>query len=112
MATEDILNQVNLRYSSDKKPGYTRKVINGKFAYFNTDGKRITDESTIERINKLIIPPAYKNVWICPYANGHIQATAFDARGRKQYRYHPLWIKMSQHRAFWLCFADHVDRLG
>jgi DNA topoisomerase I len=96
MATEDILKEVNLRYSSDRKPGYSRKIIGDKFVYFNTDGKRITDEATIERINKLVIPPAYKRVWICPYSNGHIQATGYDDRGRKQYRYHPLWIKMSQ----------------
>lgn len=113
MATEDILNQVNLRYSSDKKPGYSRKIINDKFVYFNTDGKRITDESTIDRINKLVIPPAYKNVWICPYANGHIQATAYDARGRKQYRYHPLWTKMSQGEKFThiMDFAKHLPKI-
>lgn len=96
MATEDILKEVNLRYSNDKKPGYTRQVSGDKFAYFNTEGKRITDQATIDRINKLVIPPAYKRVWICPYSNGHIQATGYDGRGRKQYRYHPLWIKMSQ----------------
>lgn len=100
MATEDILKNVKLRYSNDKKPGYTRKVINGKFIYFNTDGKKITDQSTIERINKLVIPPAYKNVWIAPYENGHIQAIGYDAKGRKQYRYHPLWVKMSQEEKF------------
>lgn len=96
MATEDILKEVNLRYSNDKKPGYSRKKEGDKFVYFNTEGNRITDEVIIQRINKLRIPPAYKKVWICPYTNGHIQATAYDARGRKQYRYHPLWIKMSQ----------------
>src|SRR3989344_238737 len=100
MATEDILKDVNLRYNNDKKPGYSRKVIGDKFVYFNTDGKKITDEETINRINKLVIPPAYKKVWICPYANGHIQATGYDKRGRKQYRYHPLWIKMSQGEKF------------
>ena len=100
MATEDILKDVNLRYSNDKRPGYTRKITGDKFVYFNTDGKKITDEATIERINKLVIPPAYKNIWICPYANGHIQATGYDKRGRKQYRYHPLWIKMSQGEKF------------
>ena len=113
MATEDILKDVNLRYSSDKKPGYTRKIIGDKFVYFNTDGKRITDQATIERINKLVIPPAYKNVWICPYTNGHIQATGIDNRGRKQYRYHPLWIKMSQGEKFThiMDFARHLPKI-
>jgi DNA topoisomerase-1 len=96
MATEDILKEVHLRYSNDKKPGYTRKLSGDRFIYFNTDGKRIADKDIIDRINKLVIPPGYKNVWICPYPNGHIQATGYDDRGRKQYRYHPLWIKMSQ----------------
>ncbi len=87
MATDEILDKVNLRYSDVTKPGYTRKVIGKKFVYYNTEGKKITDSTTIERINKLVIPPAYKDVWIAPYANGHIQATAYDSRGRKQYRY-------------------------
>ena len=113
MAAEDILKNVNLRYSDDRKPGYTRKIINDKFVYFNTDGKRITDQATIDRINKLVIPPAYKNVWIAPYANGHIQATGYDGRGRKQYRYHPLWIKMSQGEKFShiMDFARHLPKI-
>ena len=113
MATEDILKDVNLRYSSDKKPGYTRKIIGDKFVYFNTEGKRITDQATIDRINKLVIPPAYKKVWICPYFNGHIQATGVDDRGRKQYRYHPLWIKMSQGEKFThiMDFAKHLPKI-
>jgi len=96
MVTEDILKEVNLRYSNDKKPGYSRKIIGDKFIYLNTEGKRITEEATIDRINSLVIPPGYKRVWICPYVNGHIQAIGYDDRGRRQYRYHPLWIKMSQ----------------
>ena len=113
MATEDILKDVNLRYSNDKKPGYTRKIIGDKFAYFDTDGHKIKDQSTIDRINKLVIPPAYKNIWIAPYANGHIQATGQDKRGRKQYRYHPLWIKMSQGEKFThiMDFARHLPKI-
>ena len=80
-----------LRYVDDSRPGYTRRPIDGKFAYFNTEGKRIRDEATIKRINALAIPPAYADVWICPDARGHLQATGRDARGRKQYRYHPQW---------------------
>jgi DNA topoisomerase-1 len=113
MTSEDILKDVRLRYSNDKKPGYTRKIINDKFVYFNTDGKKITDEATIQRINKLVIPPAYKNVWIAPYENGHIQAVGYDDKGRKQYRYHPLWIKVSQEEKFShiMDFAKHLPKI-
>ncbi|HKC14838.1 MAG TPA: DNA topoisomerase IB [Patescibacteria group bacterium] len=100
MATEDILKDVNLRFVSDKKPGFTRKVIGKKFVYFDKEGKRITDQATIDRINKLVIPPAYTNVWICPSTNGYLQAVGYDDRKRKQYRYHPLWIKTSQKEKF------------
>ena len=80
-----------LRYVDDTRPGYTRRRLRGRFAYFDTRGERIRDPAVIARINKLAIPPAYTNVWICPHAGGHLQATGRDARGRKQYRYHPKW---------------------
>lgn len=80
-----------LRYVDDAKPGITRRTLRGKFAYFDRHGKRIKDECVVARINALAIPPAYEQVWICPDATGHIQATARDARGRKQYRYHEQW---------------------
>ena len=80
-----------LRHADDTRPGYTRKKLRNAFVYFDLDGKRIDDESQIARINALAIPPAYTDVWICPDPRGHIQATGRDARGRKQYRYHPQW---------------------
>lgn len=84
-----------LRHTDDTQPGYTRKrkTKAGKdgFAYFDMAGKRIVDADEIARINALAIPPAYEAVWICADARGHLQATGRDARGRKQYRYHPLW---------------------
>ena len=80
-----------LRYVDDTGPGLTRRKLRGKFAYFDAKGRRITDACVIERINALAIPPAYEQVWICPDETGHIQATARDARGRKQYRYHEQW---------------------
>jgi DNA topoisomerase-1 len=80
-----------LRYADDTKPGYTRKREKDGFVYFDASGKRIDDEDDITRINALAIPPAYEDVWICPDPRGHIQATGRDARGRKQYRYHPRW---------------------
>ena len=80
-----------LRHSDDTRPGYSRKREKDGFAYFDTEGKRIVDEDEITRINALAIPPAYEDVWICPDPRGHLQATGRDARGRKQYRYHPRW---------------------
>lgn len=83
---------VGLQYVSDDRPGITRRRFGKKgFAYFDVKGERIRDSNEIERINALAIPPAYKDVWICPLSNGHLQATGRDAKGRKQYRYHPLW---------------------
>jgi len=80
-----------LRYVGDDLPGI-RRVASGKgFGYVGPDGKRVTDRATLDRIRALAIPPAYTDVWISPYANGHIQATGRDARGRKQYRYHAKW---------------------
>lgn len=76
----------------DDRPGITRRrKRNGAFDYFGVDGKRITDTGVLQRIRSLAIPPAYSDVWICPAENGHLQATGRDARGRKQYRYHPRW---------------------
>ncbi|MFT3783955.1 MAG: DNA topoisomerase IB [Nibricoccus sp.] len=80
-----------LRYVSDERPGITRKSAGKTFAYFGTDGKRITEEKTLGRIKRLAIPPAWTEVWICPLENGHLQATGRDVRGRKQYRYHADW---------------------
>ena len=80
-----------LRHVSDKEPGIRRYVRAKSFAYLGPDGKAVRDKSTLVRIKSLVIPPAYSDVWICARANGHLQATGRDARGRKQYRYHPRW---------------------
>lgn len=82
---------VGLRYVSDGKPGITRRARGDSFEYFDKDGERIGDEATLARIKSLAIPPAWTEAWICPSANGHLQATGRDAKGRKQYRYHPRW---------------------
>ena len=87
----EVAEDAGLRYVSDDQPGYTRKPKGDDFEYFDTDGKPIRDETRVLRIRRIAIPPAYKDVWICPSPNGHIQATARDARGRKQYRYHERW---------------------
>jgi DNA topoisomerase-1 len=85
---------VGLRYVTDTHPGIIRKRAGKHFSYVGLDGKPIHDEEVIQRIRSLGIPPAWKNVWICPNPRGHIQATGRDAKGHKQYRYHPLWRKI------------------
>lgn len=80
-----------LRYVSDTSPGIRRRRAGRGFSYTGPDGRTVRDRATLDRIRALAIPPAYTEVWICPLANGHLQATGRDARGRKQYRYHPRW---------------------
>jgi DNA topoisomerase-1 len=89
-----------LRYVSDASPGYRRKRTGTSFSYHDKDGKRITDKAVISRIKSIGIPPAYEFVWICPSPNGHIQATGLDARGRKQYRYHPKWRELREQNKY------------
>ena len=78
-----------LRHSSDTEPGITRKRMGRYWAYFDAQGKRITDRGEIDRLNAVALPPAYKDAWFCADPDGHLQATGIDDRGRKQYRYHP-----------------------
>jgi DNA topoisomerase-1 len=88
----DFAEASGLRYVRDDKPGFQRLGKTTKtFTYKDTQGRGIDDASTLQRIRSLGIPPAWKDVWICPHDGGHIQATGIDARGRKQYRYHPNW---------------------
>ncbi len=83
-----------LIYVSDQQPGITRQRLKKGFRYIDSAGAVVTDEETLARINALKIPPAYEKVWICPFSNGHLQATGRDARGRKQYRYHERWTQI------------------
>ncbi len=80
-----------LRYVSDSKPGLSRVAAKEGFRYLDAGGDPVDDEATLARIKALAIPPAWTGVWICAQANGHLQATGRDARGRKQYRYHARW---------------------
>ncbi|MDQ2993191.1 MAG: DNA topoisomerase IB [Candidatus Eremiobacteraeota bacterium] len=82
---------VGLRYVGDDVPGIRRKPRGKSFAYVAADGRAVRDRATLDRIEALAVPPAYTDVWISPLANGHMQATGRDARGRKQYRYHAKW---------------------
>ncbi|MDP8912611.1 MAG: DNA topoisomerase IB [Pseudomonadota bacterium] len=78
-----------LCYVDDSGPGITRKRRGRYWMYFDPDGNRITDREQIDRLNAIGMPPAYERCWFCPDENGHLQAVGYDARGRKQYRYHP-----------------------
>jgi DNA topoisomerase-1 len=95
--------EAGLRYASDSRPGWTRHRAGRGFSYRDTDGRPIRDPETRARIRALAIPPAWTDVWICPSPNGHLQASGRDARGRKQYRYHPDW---QAHRGL-----DKFDRM-
>ena len=101
-ALPDVLPS-DLHYVDDTQPGITRKKLRGKFCYYDPAGQRITDQDEIKRINALAVPPAYTDVWICADPCGHLQATGRDARGRKQYRYHPRWREVRD--------ADKYSRL-
>ena len=90
MAPED-LKESGLVYVSDSEPGIRRQRAGRSFCYRLPDGSLVRDPALKARIRALGLPPAYENVWICLKENGHLQATGYDARGRKQYRYHPDW---------------------
>lgn len=90
----------DLVYVSDSLPGISR-IKKGKGFSYMYNGKPVKDKIEIERINKLVIPPAWSNVWICPMPNGHIQATGLDVKKRKQYRYHPQWNTLRNQTKFY-----------
>ena len=93
LSSDPVLSarEAGLRYVSDTRPGIRREIGRLGFKYLDTSGRVIRNKQEIARINKLAIPPAWTDVWICPDARGHIQATGRDAKRRKQYRYHPDW---------------------
>ena len=94
-----------LRHSSDTEPGISRKRMGRYWAYFDSDGKRIADREEIDRLNAIALPPAYENAWFCADPKGHLQATGVDARGRKQYRYHPDFRTARESEKFDQCLA-------
>ncbi len=102
-----------LRYVSDEMPGIRREKRGAHFAYYAPDGSKIDDEKELTRIRALAVPPAYADVWICPIANGHIQATARDARGRKQYRYHKRWRETRDENKYerMIAFAQSLPKV-
>lgn len=86
-----VAREAGLRYSTDTRPGITRRRAGRGYSYRDADGRPVRDPDVLARIRSLAIPPAWTQVWICPSADGHLQATGRDARGRKQYRYHARW---------------------
>jgi len=97
----------NLEYVSDEDPGITRRRAGRGFVYRDPRGVRLAEPSTLERVRAIAVPPAWTDVWIAPTADGHIQATGRDARGRKQYRYHPAWREFRDQVKF-----EHLRSFG
>ena len=110
---EAIAATDELRYSSDSEPGISRRKAGSGFYYVDRNGRRVKDEAALQRIRKLAVPPAYRDVWICRDARGHIQATGIDARGRKQYRYHPKWREVRDAHKFerMIAFGKALPRI-
>jgi DNA topoisomerase-1 len=104
---------VGLRYVNDGEPGMTRRQSGKGFSYRSADGAPVRDDDTLRRIRSLAIPPAWTDVWICPSPRGHVQATGRDTRGRKQYRYHPLWQQSRDEAKYerTIAFARALPRL-
>ncbi|MBF6599520.1 MAG: DNA topoisomerase IB [Dehalococcoidia bacterium] len=102
-----------LRYVSDQMPGIRRVNCGAGFSYARPDGAPLRDEDELRRIRALVIPPAWTDVWICPTPNGHIQVTARDAKGRKQYRYHRRWREVRDETKYgrMLLFAAALPRI-
>jgi DNA topoisomerase I len=93
-------SSAGLRYVTDAGPGITRKPKGDGFVYYDNEEKQVRNKFTLDRLNSLAIPPAWRNVWICTQPNGHPQATGIDARGRKQYKYHPTWRSVRDEAKF------------
>jgi len=94
-----------LRHSSDREPGYTRRRIGRAWAYYDEEGNRVGRRDEIERLNAVGLPPAYTDAWFCKDSDGHLQASGRDARGRKQYRYHPAFRRRRDKSKFADCLA-------
>jgi len=109
----DVAQEAGLTYVDDRRPGLTRRRSGKGFSYRDAKGGPIRDAATLDRIKKLAIPPAYTDVWICPRRNGHIQATGRDAKGRKQYRYHPDFRQAREANKFSriMSFADALPAI-
>jgi DNA topoisomerase-1 len=105
--------RVRLRRVDCSGPGIQRRRHGRGFRYLDDDGDPVVDDDVMQRIHELVIPPAWEDVWICPYPGGHIQATGIDAAGRKQYLYHPRWRERRDMEKFddMVVFARRLPRL-
>jgi DNA topoisomerase I len=112
-APAEAAGAAGLRYTSDDRPGISRRRRGRGFQYIGPDGKTITDSAERKRIAALAVPPAWTDVWICPSPNGHLQATGRDARGRKQYRYHARWREVRDEAKYerLIAFAEALPRI-
>jgi DNA topoisomerase I len=110
---QEAADEAGLRYVDDRGPAIRRRRAGRGWVYMGPAGKRVTDENRIAWIKRLAIPPAWTDVWICPIRNGHIQATGRDARGRKQYRYHPRWREVRDASKYGrlIAFARSLPRI-
>src|SRR5262245_16019400 len=110
---EKAAKSAGLRYVDDSQAGYSRCRRASSFQYLRPNGKPLKDPRKLQRIRALAIPPAWTGVWICTDENGHLQATGRDARGRKQYRYHPLWREARDENKFekLAAFAQVLPRI-
>jgi DNA topoisomerase I len=105
--------QTDIVYVDDHEPGITRRKMRHGWGYWNANGTRITDRDEIDRLNAIGLPPAYTDAWFCPDPNGHIQATAKDDKGRKQYRYHLGFREAQEAAKYDRCasFGEHLPKL-
>ena len=110
---KDAAQAAGLRYVSDHHPGLRRKKAGRGFSYLRPEGPALGDRQLLRRIKSLAIPPAWTDVWICPSADGHIQATGRHARGRKQYRYHPRFRELRESTKYehLLTFAEQLPAI-
>ena len=105
--------RAKLHYVDDSTAGFRREKHGRSFRYIGSSGRPITDRRILERIRGLVIPPAWTDVWICRDPNGHLQVTGHDAKGRKQYRYHPRWREVRDENKYdrLISFAEALPRI-
>ncbi len=111
---KQIAKEARLRYITDRSTkGYSRIITGDKTTFIDPSGKPVTEQILIDRLEKVYIPPAWKNVWISPDEKGHIQAVGYDEKGRKQYVYHTDWLAMCQEHKFnkVLFFGENLPRI-
>src|SRR4029077_10811941 len=110
---KEAAESVGLRYVSDARPGIRREKAGKGFTYARADGSKLSEPDVLKRIRVLAIPPAWTDVWICPFADGHVQATGRDAKGRKQYRYHTSFreVRESTKYGHVVAFADALPSI-